>query len=156
LRDEMGVMAYDLGYLDSATRAVVEAQCYLVNLEVYYLYTRSTGMGRIPSLDLAPVLRAYGCNSKDIRAAQAVLDRGARVVAKGGIGTAAAQTVGRFRTGCAGAGLFMGLAIVLRLLGLTQLQKRSVHEADRVRCIACGRCFPACPVNAKKSVPPAA
>lgn len=62
----------------------------------------------------------------------------------------AAETVARFRAGCAGAGLFMGLVIVLRLLGLTQLQKRSVHEADRVRCIACGRCFPACPVNAKK------
>ena len=65
--------------------------------------------------------------------------------------TRAAETVGRFRGGCAGAGAFIGLVIVLRLLGLTQLSRRSVHEADRVRCIACGRCFAACPKNAKKA-----
>ena len=56
-------------------------------------------------------------------------------------------TVRRFREGCAAAGAFMGLVIVLRLLGLTQLKRRAEHEADRVRCVACGRCFAACPVN---------
>ena len=61
----------------------------------------------------------------------------------------AAETVGRFREGCAGAGAFIGLVIVLRLLGLSQLSRRSVHGADRERCVACGRCFAACPKNAK-------
>ena len=61
----------------------------------------------------------------------------------------AAQTVGRFRKGCAAAGAFMGGVILLRLLGLTRLQLLSVHEADRIRCVACGRCFPACPKNGK-------
>jgi ferredoxin len=61
--------------------------------------------------------------------------------------TRAVETTDRFRTGCAGAGAFVGLVIVLRLLGLTQLQRRQTHEADRVRCIACGRCFAACPKN---------
>lgn len=61
----------------------------------------------------------------------------------------AAETVARFRAGCAGAGAFMGVVILLRLLGLARLQSLSVHEADRIRCVACGRCFPACPKNAK-------
>ncbi len=59
----------------------------------------------------------------------------------------AARTVDRFRRGCAGAGAFMGLVIALRLLALTRLQRRSLHEADRGRCVACGRCFAACPKN---------
>ena len=63
----------------------------------------------------------------------------------------AAETTGRFRRGCAGAGAFMGLVIVLRLLGLTQLQRVSVHEADRIRCVACGRCFAVCPKNVKRA-----
>jgi hypothetical protein len=97
LRDEMGVMAYDLGYLDSATRAIYEARCYLVNVEVYYLYIRALhGSGAVMGIDLGKVLAAYGCKAKDIRAAQVVLDHGARVVAKGGIGTAAAQAVGKW------------------------------------------------------------
>ncbi len=61
--------------------------------------------------------------------------------------TRAAGTVGRFRTGCTGAGAFIGLVIALRLLGLTRLQRRSGHEADRLRCVACGRCFAVCPKN---------
>jgi NAD-dependent dihydropyrimidine dehydrogenase PreA subunit len=65
----------------------------------------------------------------------------------------AAQTVARFRSGCAGAGLFMGLVIALRLLGLTRLQRRALHEADRIRCVACGRCFAACPKNQTREVP---
>ena len=59
----------------------------------------------------------------------------------------ASETVRRFRSGCAGAGLFMGVVIALRLLGLSRLQRRSLHEADRIRCVACGRCFAACPKN---------
>ena len=61
----------------------------------------------------------------------------------------AAATVGRFRAGCAGAGLFMGLVIALRVLGLTRLKRLALHEADRIRCVACGRCYPACPVNVR-------
>ena len=64
----------------------------------------------------------------------------------------AARTVRAFRKGCAGAGLFLGLVIALRLFGLTRLQRRPLHEADRIRCIACGRRFAACP----KNQPPAA
>lgn len=59
----------------------------------------------------------------------------------------AAETMGRFRKGCTGAGAFIGLVLALRLLGLTRLQRRSLHEADRLRCVACGRCFAACPKN---------
>ena len=65
----------------------------------------------------------------------------------------AAETVGRFRTGCAGAGAFIGLVMVLRLLRLTQLQRRTEHSANRATCIACGRCFAVCPVNAAAQAP---
>jgi len=68
----------------------------------------------------------------------------------------AADTVGRFRRGCAWAGVFMGVVIALRILVLTRLQRRPLHEADRVRCVACGRCFAACPRNRKREdAPPA-
>lgn len=59
----------------------------------------------------------------------------------------AAATADRFRNGCAGAGAFIGVVIALRLLGLTRTQRRPLHEADRLRCVACGRCFAACPIN---------
>lgn len=60
----------------------------------------------------------------------------------------AAAAVSRFRSGCAAAGVFMGLVVALRALGLSRLRRLQAHEADRLRCIACGRCFPACPKNA--------
>jgi len=53
--------------------------------------------------------------------------------------------IGRFRTGSAAAGAFIGLVIALRILGLSRLRTHSEHEANRFRCIACGRCYPACP-----------
>ena len=56
-------------------------------------------------------------------------------------------TVGRFRTGSAWAGAFIGLIIALRVLGLSRLRTHSEHAANRFRCIACGRCYPACPKN---------
>ncbi len=59
----------------------------------------------------------------------------------------ALETVQRFRKGCAWSGAFIGIMIALRLLALTRLQRRTLHEADRVRCVACGRCFAACPKN---------
>jgi len=63
----------------------------------------------------------------------------------------AAVTVARFRRGCAWAGVFVGAIMALRLLGMTRLQRRTLHEADRERCIVCGRCFAACPKNVQRS-----
>lgn len=68
-------------------------------------------------------------------------------------GARAAQTVRAFQQGCAAAGFFIGLVIALRLLGLTRLQRRPLHTADRIRCIACGRCFAACPKNQLSPTP---
>jgi len=59
----------------------------------------------------------------------------------------AAVMVSRFRRGCAWAGAFVGVLMALRLLGMTRLQRRTLHAADRERCVACGRCFAACPKN---------
>ncbi len=60
---------------------------------------------------------------------------------------AALVVVDRFRAGGRWAGLFVGLVIALRLLGFNRLSALSLHEADRARCVACGRCYPACPKN---------
>ena len=57
--------------------------------------------------------------------------------------------IGRFRTGSAAAGTFIGFIIALRILGLSRLRTHSEHEANRFRCIACGRCYPTCPKNRK-------
>jgi len=53
----------------------------------------------------------------------------------------------RFRRGSAVAGAFIGFIVALRVLGLSRLRTRSEHEANRFLCIACGRCYPACPKN---------
>lgn len=58
-----------------------------------------------------------------------------------------AEMVQSFRRGCAWAGVFLGVVVVLRLIGLTRLPRLKEHEADRIRCVACGRCYPACPKN---------
>lgn len=60
---------------------------------------------------------------------------------------AAADRVQCFRKGSALAGAFMGLVIAFRLLGLSRLHRSKEHEADRYRCVACGRCYPVCPKN---------
>ncbi|MDA3924557.1 MAG: 4Fe-4S binding protein [Kiritimatiellae bacterium] len=57
----------------------------------------------------------------------------------------AAEIVGRFREGCMYSGVFIGLILGLRLLVLSKLQGRKVHQASRSRCVACGRCFSVCP-----------
>jgi polyferredoxin len=90
-------------------------------------------LGRIPEAeeDLHPEIEAFK------RTGQTLEQAGAR----------AAAVTARFRSGCAWAGGFMGVVMALRLLGLTRLQRRALHEADRERCIACGRCFAACPKN---------
>lgn len=59
----------------------------------------------------------------------------------------AAEAVRRFRAGGTGAGVFVGVVMGLRLLGMTRLRRRPLHEADRMRCVACGRCWDACPLN---------
>ena len=55
--------------------------------------------------------------------------------------------IGRFRIGSAVAGAFIGLVVALRILGLSRLRTRSEHDANRFRCVACGRCYPSCPKN---------
>ncbi|MCL1919747.1 MAG: 4Fe-4S binding protein [Kiritimatiellaeota bacterium] len=60
-----------------------------------------------------------------------------------------AAVTGRFRRGSAVAGAFIGLVVALRILGLSRLRTHTEHEANRFRCVACGRCYPACPKNAR-------
>jgi NosR/NirI family nitrous oxide reductase transcriptional regulator len=59
----------------------------------------------------------------------------------------AEEIIRRFRIGSASAGALLGLVIALRMLGLARIQRRVEHEACRTNCIACGRCYPACPKN---------
>ena len=55
--------------------------------------------------------------------------------------------INRFRRGSAAAGAFIGFIMALRVLGLSRLRTHTEHEANRFRCIACGRCYPACPAK---------
>lgn len=61
----------------------------------------------------------------------------------------AEKITNKFQTGSAVAGGLFGLIIALRMLGISQLRRRVEHEADRYNCIACGRCYPVCPVKGK-------
>ncbi|MFA7173928.1 MAG: 4Fe-4S binding protein [Kiritimatiellia bacterium] len=57
----------------------------------------------------------------------------------------ALEIIDRFQKGCMISGVFIGLILGLRLLVLSKLQGSQVHQANRYRCVACGRCFAVCP-----------
>ncbi len=42
-------------------------------------------------------------------------------------------------------GGFVGLVVMLKLIRLSVRRKRTDYEADRAKCLACGRCFASCP-----------
>ncbi len=52
---------------------------------------------------------------------------------------------GRFRKAAAVAGALLGLALSVKLLGLSIRRKREDYEMDKARCLSCGRCFQYCP-----------
>jgi hypothetical protein len=94
-----GAAAYGMLYATSpAWRAVCEARCYTVDLELHWLWTRATrGRGVVQRYDMAATLAPYGCRAGDCVAAQRVIDSAARVLRRGGVGTELAQRIGRWR-----------------------------------------------------------
>lgn len=60
---------------------------------------------------------------------------------------AAAAVKDRFGVGLWWAGGFLGLVLCLKLIQLTVRRSRNDYQADRRRCISCGRCFRYCPVE---------
>jgi ferredoxin len=47
-------------------------------------------------------------------------------------------------------GALVGLVIALKLIGLSVYRRRPDYDADRERCLACGRCFSYCPVELER------
>lgn len=54
---------------------------------------------------------------------------------------------GRFRTGSALLGAFLGLSVGGALLRHSIRRTRTGYEPDRGACLSCGRCIPFCPVE---------
>ncbi len=48
------------------------------------------------------------------------------------------------------AGAFLGLVIAGKLIALSIHRSRSDYEANRARCLACGRCFEYCPIEKQR------
>lgn len=59
----------------------------------------------------------------------------------------AARIRQRFAPGTAALGGWVGLVLGLRLIGLSLRRHRVEYEADPGACLACGRCYEACPVE---------
>jgi len=57
---------------------------------------------------------------------------------------------GGFVAGGRWLGGFMGLVVACTLLHLSVGERRTDYEADRGMCLACGRCFAACPIEHKR------
>ena len=55
------------------------------------------------------------------------------------------NVLAKFEVGAAVLGGFLGLVIGSRLIALSVRRTRTDYEADRGRCVACGRCFAYCP-----------
>ena len=51
----------------------------------------------------------------------------------------------RFRVGAAVFGAWCALVIALKLLPLASVRPRAAYEIAHAECVACGRCFLACP-----------
>jgi NAD-dependent dihydropyrimidine dehydrogenase PreA subunit len=54
-----------------------------------------------------------------------------------------------FKRGGALLGGFIALIIVLKLVGLSTVPKRTVYTPHKETCFSCGRCYPYCPVEAE-------
>ncbi len=54
---------------------------------------------------------------------------------------------GRFKTGGAWLGAFLGLMVALKLIGLSTVKERTIFDPNRETCFSCGRCYPYCPVE---------
>lgn len=48
-------------------------------------------------------------------------------------------------------GAFLGMVLVGKMIMLSMRGKREDYEADRMKCLACGRCYRFCPVGKKKN-----
>ena len=64
----------------------------------------------------------------------------------------------RFRVGGALLGVWCGLVVVLKCLGLAAPRPRSEYDIDHAQCLSCARCFLSCPrerLRLKKQLQPA-
>ena len=98
-----------------------------------------------PEVYLLKLVNTIPAEAEDLHPELEVLKNSQRSYEQ--VQTRAAQIIHDFKKDCAWAGLFIGTIIALRLLGLLRLQSRDLHEVNSSRCIACGRCFAACPKN---------
>ena len=57
---------------------------------------------------------------------------------------------GRVEIGAWLAGGFLGLVVAWKLIALTVRRRHTDYEADRVACLACGRCFETCPIERRR------
>ncbi|MFP4378866.1 MAG: 4Fe-4S binding protein [Candidatus Sumerlaeia bacterium] len=54
---------------------------------------------------------------------------------------------GKYRVGATILGVFLGLVVAMKIGNVFFKGKRSDYEADYGYCLACGRCYDACPVE---------
>lgn len=55
-----------------------------------------------------------------------------------------------FAVGSSLLGVFVGIAVGVKLLGASVYRRREGYEPDRAECLSCGRCFAYCPVEQAK------
>ncbi len=56
-----------------------------------------------------------------------------------------------FRSASTWLGVFLGLVVSLKLIGLSVVRKRTIFEPNRAACFSCGRCYAYCPVEKEGS-----
>ena len=69
----------------------------------------------------------------------------------GGLYREAAEITRRFAVGSAVLGGFLGLIIGARLVAVSLRRTRTTYEVDPAACVACGRCYSVCPVEAARA-----
>ena len=83
--------------------------------------------------DLYPLIEAFTRNGGTLEKAEKQAD----------------EIIEDFTAGTMWSGAFIGVILGLRLLVLSRLHGLKVHQANRTKCVACGRCFAVCPAVIK-------
>jgi|GEM_PF-2309183 len=96
LMEAMGSLNYNIKYMaDPSERGLIEVDCYECDLTVYWWWHKAThnGMGALPDIDMAKILKAYRCTGKKAGPALKKFEKAVKVIKKGGIASPTALDV---------------------------------------------------------------
>jgi NAD-dependent dihydropyrimidine dehydrogenase PreA subunit len=130
-------------------RQLLGGVCLVLPVLLVAALAAGAALGKVLSHKHPTVQLATRVLAEEQGAAEGTTDATDRFRDQGGVPgelyAEAAAVETRYRAAGVGFGVWIGIVMVGKLLTLTTGRRRREHEADRVTCIACARCYDACP-----------